>query len=164
MLWPERAAAIDTVGAKVAATGSYSSAELVTLQQPVVGVLDVCPPATRTFPVDRRTAGWSRRPVPIDPVEVKVPAAGSYNSAEARAPVQHPPEANAPPPAIRTLPLGRRVAVGSWRPAAIDPVKVKVPVAGSYSSAEVINPAPGLPAAMRTLPVGRRVAVWPQRP
>ena len=46
----------------------------------------------------------------------------------------------------------------SGRP--IDPVGLKVPVVGSYSSAEAImEPLALIPPAISTFPLGRRVAV-----
>ena len=96
---------------------------------------------------------WFCLAVPIDPVGLKVPVAGSYNSAEARVEL---------PPAMRTFPVGRRVAVWVCLAVPMDPVGVKVPVAGSYSSAEA-REIPleeiGLPPASRTFPFGSSVEV-----
>jgi hypothetical protein len=64
------------------------------------------------------------------PVGLIVRVAGSYNSAEDRG----PPGLN--PPAIKTLPVGKRVAVGENLTVFKDPVVLNVPVAESYSSAE----------------------------
>jgi len=49
------------------------------------------------------------------------------------------------------------------RAAVIDPVGLKVPAFGSYSSAEARNPWPLSPPAMRTRPSDSRVAVWLSR-
>ena len=35
------------------------------------------------------------------------------------------------PPAIRTFPLGRRVALSDWRATVVGPVSLNVPVVGS---------------------------------
>jgi len=53
------------------------------------------------------------------PVGVKVPVAGSYNSAVLDAPV------------INTFPLSSRVAVWCWREAIMSPVTENLPVIGS---------------------------------
>jgi hypothetical protein len=62
----------------------------------------------------------------MDPVELKVPVLGSYSSAEesgwSASPVDRPP-------ATRTRPSARRVAVCPSRPTVIDPVGVNVPAA-----------------------------------
>src|SRR5437016_10451848 len=66
------------------------------------------------------------------------------------------------PPATSTLPLGSSVAVWNWRPTAmLLLVSVKVPLAGSYSSAVCWGPPVGLtpPPVTRTLPLERTVAV-----
>jgi hypothetical protein len=54
------------------------------------------------------------RAVVIEPVGLKVPVAGSYSSAEAS------PE----PPATSIRPSSSSVAVGAWRPTAIEPVRL----------------------------------------
>ena len=65
------------------------------------------------------------------------------------------------PPAMSTLPLGSRVAVCESRGAASLPeVRLKVPVAGSYSSAESLTDVELCPPTIRTLPLGSKVAVW----
>jgi len=79
----------------------------------------------RVFPVARS----------IEPAGLKVPLPGSYNSA-----VRSPPPAvsGSEPPAIRTRPSARSVAIGPYRATAIEPVGVKVPLFGSYSSADFL--------------------------
>jgi len=93
----------------------------------------------------------------MEPVGVHNPVAGSYNSAEEREREAAPPH----PPAVRTLPSGRRVNVAPWRAVFIDPVVVHNPVSGSYTSAEerVTEPSTVVPPpATRTFPSGRSVA------
>ena len=68
------------------------------------------------------------------------------------------------PPVTSTLP----VSVNSTAPAlvralAMLPVAVKVPVAGSYSSAVARSLTGPTPPAISTFPVGSSVAVWPLR-
>src|SRR5207244_5122658 len=94
---------------------------------------------------------------------VKVPEAGSNNSAVLLTPPTRAPPPS--PPASRTFPLGSSVAV--WRsrskfmPFGSD---VKVPEAGSNSSAVFVGrKLDVLPPAIRTLPLGSRVAVWLSR-
>src|SRR5205823_6472586 len=72
---------------------SYSSVLLIPYQ----------PPATSTLPEGSSVAVWSFRPVPMLPVVVHVPAAGSYSSALLKEPYV--------PPATSTLPEGSSVAV-----------------------------------------------------
>jgi hypothetical protein len=60
------------------------------------------------------------RATAIDPEGAKVPAGGSYNSVEASVPAEE-----LDPPAIRTLPSARRVAVHPSRSIPIDPVAEK---------------------------------------
>src|SRR5439155_26686894 len=94
--------------------------------------------------------------VPIDPVELKVSAAGSYSSAELIVGM-----AGLEPPAISTSPVGKRMAECAVRAVAMDPVAAKVPVVGSYNSAEAITtPGADPPPAIRTLPLGNWLAVW----
>jgi hypothetical protein len=62
------------------------------------------------------------------PVVVKTSVLGSYSSALESAELG---KLNCQPPAIRTFPFGRRVAVWSPRGTVIDPVGEKVPVLGS---------------------------------
>lgn len=61
------------------------------------------------------------------PVKVKVPVAGLYSSADARPLMQ----LEVQPPAIRTFPLFRSVAVACARAVFKLPVAVAVPVVGS---------------------------------
>src|SRR6266571_3263912 len=75
---------------------------------------------------------------------------GSYSCAEAMRPLYVPP-------ATRTLPLGRRVAVWPARFWDMLPAEDHVFVVGSYSSAEETPP---YPPATRTLPFRSSVAVW----
>src|SRR5438552_2632252 len=79
---------------------------------------------------------------------------GSYSSAEARA--VEPSN----PPATRTSPFPRRVAVWKYRAWAIDAAGDHVLVAGSYSSADASAAELSNPPATRTSPFGRSVAVW----
>src|SRR5262245_54619375 len=95
----------------------------------------------------------------MSPVGLQVPVAGSYSSAVATVTAEQRPQGaggTVCPPATSTLPFASSVAVWSARTAAMLPVGLQVPVAGSYSSA----PAPG--PASRTLPVRSSVAVWPE--
>jgi hypothetical protein len=88
---------------------------------------------------------------------MNVPLAGSYNSAEAS---DFRSRELSFPPAMRTRPSGRRVAVSPPnRTTFIDPVGPNVPECGSYNSV-VLSPEP---PATRTRPSRRRVAVWPLR-
>jgi hypothetical protein len=100
--------------------------------------------------------------VVIAPVAAKVPVAGSYNSALAK--TEAPGFKEELPPVIKTLPLGRRVAVCDDLPMVIAPVAAKVPVAGSYNSAlERGESELALPPAIKTLPFVSKVAVCPLR-
>ena len=97
----------------------------------------------------------------IDPVWMKLPVAGRYNSAVASAVVWSAPT----PPTISTRPFVSRVAVCHSRADVIGPVEVNVPAAGLYSSAVAVTPvgdAPpsSRPPAIRTRPFGSSVAVW----
>jgi hypothetical protein len=77
-------------------------------------------PATKTLPFASKVAvrlGHDRTAV-ISPVAVKVPVEGSYNSALARL----------LPPAIRTFPLFRSVAVCPDLGIVMSPVAAKAPV------------------------------------
>jgi hypothetical protein len=65
----------------------------------------------------------------IDPVFDQLPVAESYSSAAERPPLTEDP------PATRTRPLARSVAVNDERASAIEPVDVQTPVAGSNISA-----------------------------
>src|ERR1035437_4193233 len=79
----------------------------------------------RTRPSESNVAVWPKRAVAIDPVALKAPVLGSYNSAEASAPL------SSFPPAIRTRPSESSVAVWESRAVAIDPVELKAPEVGS---------------------------------
>jgi hypothetical protein len=61
------------------------------------------------------------------------------------------------------LPFNNRVADGLCRAVPIDPVAEKVPVAGSYNSAEARKTPEFSPPATRTLPLESRVDVCPSR-
>ena len=69
------------------------------------------------------------------------------------------------PPTTSTLPLGSSVAVWPERATVRLPVERKLPVAGSYSSAEagVLLRRKFLPPTTSTLPLWSSVAVWPER-
>ena len=120
----------------------------------------------RTRPSESNVAVCSSRAAVIEPVGLKAPVVGSYSSAEARRSSQSPPFT---PPAKRTRPSESNVAVSDSRALAIEPVGLKVPVRGSYSSAEDRIGAPHSPAvsltppAMRTRPSESKVAVWNSR-
>jgi len=90
----------------------------------------------------------------IEPVAEKVPAAGSYNSAEERV-----PESLAPP-AINTLPFGSNVAECLNLHTLIEPVTVNIPVAVSYKSAEEVDVPPISPPTAKTFPLGNNVSVY----
>ena len=128
---------------KVPAAGSNSSA--VASAPP----LPSDPPATKTFPLVSKVAVCPERIVPMSPVELNVPLAGSYNSALAVL-----------PPAMSTLSFCSRVAVCALRAVPIVPVAAKEPVAGSYNSAlERQVPVESHPPATSTLPLASNVAV-----
>src|SRR6266581_4816826 len=130
------------------------------------------PPATSTEPSGSRVAVGDSPPGPAAPPETMVPpldqesVAGSYCSAVPRgceqSPPLHPPAAFNPP-AMITVPSGRRVAVWSARGTDMKPAEAQESVAGSYSSA--VLDATGSPATpppvTSTFPFGRRVAVAP---
>src|ERR1035437_3457664 len=82
-------------------------------------------------------------------VRVNLPVDGLYTSA-----VPLPL-----PPAIRTLPLGSRLAVCRARASVIDPVRAKAPVAGSKISAVAQGRPEATPPAIRTRPSFNSVAV-----
>jgi hypothetical protein len=63
------------------------------------------------------------------------------------------------PAATRTMPLGSKVAVCSKRAVFRLPVKVQLPLVGSYSSALAKALKPVIPPATRTMPLGSNVAV-----
>ena len=85
----------------------------------------------RTRPSASSVAVWPKRGgAVIGPVGLKVPVAGSYSSAEARA--GGDPVARWEGPAgWRTRPSGSSVAVKESRAVVIEPVELKVPVLGS---------------------------------
>src|SRR5260370_17546113 len=96
-------------------------------------MLDISPPVIKTVPLVRRVAEWRKRTLFKDPVGVKTPVAGSYNSA---------PEEGLPfetPPATRTLPLLRSVAVKRARVAVMLPVGGKNPTTGPTISAPAVT-------------------------
>ena len=129
--------------------GSYNSAE-ARAPEPE------SPPAMSTRPPGKRVPVPNRRGVIIGPVGVNVPVAGSYKSADVASAEMASYFAH---PATRTLPSGSRMATGSVRMALIVPVLAKVPVAGSYSSAEARPTWSSVPPPMtRTRPSGNRVA------
>jgi hypothetical protein len=86
------------------------------------------------------------------PVNIQVPLVGLYSSAVGEA-------LKGPPPATRTIPLGSKVAVCSWRAVLRLPVAVQLPLAGLYSSALAKVPLTPVPAATNTSPLGNKVAV-----
>ena len=63
------------------------------------------------------------------------------------------------PPATRTVPFGRGVAVCTVRASFIDATLVHTPVVGLYVSVVLVL----MPPATMTAPLGRRVAVWNTR-
>jgi hypothetical protein len=80
-----------------------------------------------TFPLRSKVAEWIFWPlVTIFPVGMKVPVDGSYSSALGL---------SEEPPAIRTLPSSKSVAVWDDRGVAIAPVEVNVRSEGLYNSA-----------------------------
>lgn len=134
--------------------GSYSSAEATAGPPPAVP-----PPAIRTRPSWSSVAVWPRRAPIIEPVGLKVPAFGSYSSADARVLGPTPR-----PPAMRTRPSDSSVAVGLSRATIIEPVGLKVPLDGLYNSAdEKGTSSTAHPPAMRTRPSDSSVAVWSDR-
>ena len=90
------------------------------------------PPATRTFPLGSSVVVWYSRAVTNTPAGAHVPVAGSYSSQEPRKPLLL---LDPKPPATRTLPSGRRMAVCLSRAIVIEPVTLHAPVFGSYNSA-----------------------------
>ena len=116
------------------------------------------PPAIRTRPSASSVAVLPARVVVIEPVGLNEPVAGSYSSAEAKN-VYVDEYGFWSPPAIRTRPSASSVAVSALRAVAIEPVGLKEPVAGSYSSAEARTVDPSEPPAIRTRPSGSAVAV-----
>ena len=62
------------------------------------------------------------------------------------------------PPAMRTLPVSRSVAVCEVRREVMEEIAVNIPVVGSNSSAASVKPP-----AIRTLPLGSSVAVCAER-
>ena len=84
------------------------------------------PPATSTFPFGSNVAVWKERPIPIAPVAVQVPVAGSYSSE-----VSVVTLALSMLPVTSTFPFVSKVAVKNWRAVAIAPVGVHKPVTGS---------------------------------
>jgi hypothetical protein len=88
----------------------------------------------RTFPSASKVAVCLERGVVIGSVATNVFVDGSYTSALASVELPEPFTLESPP-AIKTFPSGSRVAVWLKRDVVISPVAVKVPVAGSYSSA-----------------------------
>src|SRR6476660_10085492 len=134
---------IDPVRLNVPVTGSYTSAVLSTLAAdstsryearvipvPALGLAAVYPPAIRARPSANRVAVWNSRGVPIEPVGLKVPVAGSYSSADAQMP-SWPAGPQLYPPVNRTRPSSSSVAGDPPRTAVMSPVGVNVPVAGS---------------------------------
>src|SRR5438874_1279570 len=111
------------------------------------------PPATSTLPEGSSVAVGAKRAVPMLPVAVHVPVAGSYSSALLK-------ERKGVVKATSTSiwPLGSSVAVGPLREVRWLPVAAHVPVAGSYSSA-LLKEVPLYPPATSTLPLGSNVAV-----
>jgi len=120
-----------------------------------------------TFPLNSNVAVWPNRATVMLPVAAKVPAAGSYISAPAIAigapPLPPPSPLLLSPPAMSTFPLNSNVAVWNALATVMLPVAVKVPNAGSYSSALASDRETPTPPAMRTLPFGSNVAVWANR-
>jgi hypothetical protein len=111
--------------------------------------------------LDRSADVGPYRPIVIGPVvAVKVPVVGLYSSALAR--LQPLPQN---PPAIKTWPLGRSVAVAAARGVVIEPVALNVPVMGLYSSAlaRTTTPEGSTPPATKTWPLVRSVAVEASR-
>ena len=71
-------------------------------------------------------ADWLSRAAAIEPVRLKAPVFGSYNSAEAISATSA-----STPPAMRTRPSESAVADWLSRTVVIEPVALKVPVFGS---------------------------------
>ena len=122
-------------------------------------VLD--PPAIKTFPFGKRVAECPPRLTVIAPVDAKLPVARSYTSAEARAQPAGMKCKQENPPAIKTFPLGRRLAVCPlYRVVLIPPVALNAPAAGSDNSAFAERV---IPPAINTFPLFKRVAVCQYR-
>lgn len=95
------------------------------------------PPAISTFPFGNRVADSPARPVDKDSPGLNVPEAGLYNSVVASA-VQAELQALYPP-AIRTSPFVRSVAVCAMRGVLVAAVLLKVAVVGLYNSTELVG-------------------------
>ena len=119
--------------------------------------MESIPPAISVRPLGKAFCDASCRAVVRLPVREEVAVRKSYNSADAvtllAALVVCPAE-------IRILPLSRSVVRLPSRAVVIFPAGEKLPLTGSYSSAEPIGfPAVSLPPMTRTLPVGRRITL-----
>src|SRR6266568_3511799 len=179
IVWKTRGTFIFPVTVHVPVAGLYSSADLTEWGQkqgesgPFVCKIErgeerqqkpapSSPPATSTLPSANRSDGGSMRLVCILPVRVHVPAAGLYNSAEAMANISGLSCSPVSPPATSTWPFISGTAVWFSRATFILPVRLHVPVAGLYSSAEVraLPPETFIPPMTSTLPFDSRAALW----
>src|SRR5437588_13123047 len=88
------------------------------------------------------------------PVKVQVPLSGSYSSALA---IGGEGKVISSPAATSTFPSGNNVAVFADRPLFRLPVRVQLPLTGSYSSALARMPLLVLPAATSTMPLDSNV-------
>ena len=86
---------------------------------------------------------------------VQVPLVESYSSALA---IGGEGKVISSPPATSTMPLGNKVAVFADRPLFRLPVRVQLPLTGSYSSALARMPLLVLPPATRAMPLVSNVA------
>src|SRR5207248_3280546 len=111
--------------------------------------------ATSTVPLVSNVALCKSRAVLRLPVKVQVPLSGSYSSALA---IGGEGKVISSPAATSTFPSGNNVAVFADRPLFRLPVRVQLPLTGSYSSALARMPLLVLPAATSTMPLVSNVA------
>src|SRR5438105_11320077 len=136
----------------------------VTPQLPVAGLccsalaaglpLISVPAATSTMPLVSNVALCKSRAVLRLPVKVQVPLSGSYSSALA---IGGEGKVISSPAATSTFPSGNNVAVFADRPLFRLPVRVQLPLTGSYSSALARMPLLVLPPATTTMPLDSNV-------
>jgi hypothetical protein len=138
-------------GVHVVLAGSYISV----LDNAVL--LPCQPPAMITLPLGGNVAEGAYRYPASEVVTDHDPMFESHDSTVARSLCPAPM-----PPAIKTRPLARSVAVWRVRPCFMGTVVVQVPVAGLYNSAlernELFRFEPVLPPVISTFPFGNKLA------